>query len=451
MVTQLDRRVQRLLYGRQFRWTEMWLLVIPALFVLIGLLDLLIVANPGVAQSLAGQHVLPPVQAFLPAIGLIAALAGTHIMLNIIAPDADQLLLPLAGMLSAIGVIMATRLGPDIGQNDLGSKQLFWVVVGLVCCVGTVRITRDLSWVRNFKYTFAVVGIGLVAVTLVHAHGFSTNAPSRDVLSIGPGSFQPSELLKICLVVFFAGYLSENREMLASGGYRVGPFVLPPLKHLGPLVAMLGIALLLFVGVRELGLAILVFGLFVSMLYLASDRFGYVIGSLVLFAVGAFIAYHIFSYARVRVNIVSGAFNDPTNTGYQIVQGLIAFAHGGVFGDGLGLGHPAVVPASNTDYIASSFGEEFGFAGLLALIGLFMLLVYRSMHIAARGRDSFSQLLAAGLAAVFALQTLVILAGNLKIMPLTGIPLPFVAYGGSSVIANFIIIGLLLRLSQTRT
>jgi cell division protein FtsW (lipid II flippase) len=446
----MDRRLQRALYGRQFRWTEMWLLVLPALFILLGLLDLLIVHNPGVASQLA-QKSLPPLDAFTPAIGLIAALIGTHILLNLIAPDADQTLLPIAGMLASIGVVMSLRLGPDIGQSDLGSKQLFWVIVGLILCVATVRVTRDLSWLRNFKYTWAVAGIALVAVTLVHAHGFSTTAPSRDVLSIGPGSFQPSELLKICLVIFFAGYLSENREMLAAGGYRVGPFSLPPLKHLGPLLVMFGIALVLFIGVRELGLAILLFGLFLAMLYAASDRPSYVILGLILFALGAFIAYHIFSYARVRVDIVGTAFQQSSDAGYQIVQGLIAFGHGGVFGDGLGLGHPYLTPASNTDFIAASFGEEFGFAGILALIGLFMMLVYRGMHIASRARDTFSGLLAIGLTAVFALQTLVILAGNLKIMPLTGVPLPFVAYGGSSVIANFIIIGLLLRISQSRT
>ena len=436
----------------RYRWTELWLLVLPALFLLIGLLELEIV---GAQPSVVTRTAIPPLDAFTPAIGLIAALAGTHILLNIIAPDADQTLLPIAGMLSGIGVLMSLRLGPDLGVPSLGSKQLVWVFLGLIACIATVRATRDLRWIRNFKYTWAAVGLALVAVTLFHAHSFSTNAPSRDVLSIGSGgfSFQPSELLKICLVIFFAGYLSENREMLAAAGYKVGPFTLPPLKQLGPLLVMLGVALLIFIGVRELGLAILIFGLFLAMLYAASNRPTYVVGSLALFAVGAFIAYHIFSYARQRVALVSNAF-DPAvahNAGYQIVQGLIAFGSGGIFGSGLGLGHPTYVPASNTDFIASSFGEEFGFAGILALIGLFMLLVYRGMYTAARARDAFNQLLAIGLTSVFALQTLVILAGNFKILPLTGVPLPFVAYGGSSVIANFVIIGLLLRLSEQAT
>jgi cell division protein FtsW (lipid II flippase) len=257
-------------------------------------------------------------------------------------------------------------------------------------------------------------------------------------------------LLKICLVIFFAGYLSENREMLASGGYRFGPFTLPPFKHLGPLLVMLGISLLMFMYVRELGLALLIFGLFLSMLYVASDRPMYVVTSLLLFAAAATLAFKLYPYAQTRLDLLGSAFNPDVahNDGYQIVQGLIAFASGGVFGSGLGLGHPTIVPASNTDYIAAAFAEEFGFAGILAMIALFMLLVYRGMHIASRARTPFNQLMAVGLTSVFALQTLVILAGNLKIMPLTGIPLPFVAYGGSSLLANFIIIGLLLRLSM---
>ncbi len=432
---------------RYYRWTELSLLVLPAAFMVLGLLDLLVVNNTLPKTS----DRVPLIAAFGPAIGLIVALVVTHLLLNFFAPDADQTLLPIAGMLTTIGVLMSIRLGPYVPQGTAsGYKQLAFAIVGLGLCVLTIWGTRDLRWLRNFKYTWAVVGIALVGITVVRAGSFSTNAPSRDVLPIGIGGFsiQPSEILKICLVVFFAGYLSENREMLAQSFYRLGPLKLPPLKHLGPLVAMLGIALLIFVGVRELGLAILIFGLFLSMLYVASNRPIYVIGSVVIFAVGAYLALHIFSYAATRVQIVGGAFDDPLGAGYQIVQGLIAFANGGIFGAGLGQGQPFIVPASNTDFVASSFGEEFGFAGVLALIALFMLLVYRGMHVAIRARDPFNQLMAVGLTSVFALQTLVILAGNLKLMPLTGIPLPFVAYGGSSLLANFIIIGLLLRLSQ---
>jgi cell division protein FtsW (lipid II flippase) len=431
----------------RYRWTELYLLLIPAAFLLLGTVDLLILKSK---PTIISQKTLPTLDALLPTLGLIAVLAGVHLVLCFIAPDADQTLLPLAGTLASLGVLMATRLGPDLGQNDLGSKQLGWVLAGLVCCVITVRLTRSLRWLRLYKYSWAALGIVLVAVALVHARNVDFNTPGRDTLGIGPGSFQPSELLKICLIIFFAGYLSENRELLISGGYRIGRFALPPPRQLGPLLVMLGISLLIFVGLRELGLALLIFGLFLSMLWVASGRVTYVFGSVALFAVGAFVAYSSISYVRDRVAIVFTAFQPTVEPykGYQIVQGLIAFGAGGVFGQGLGQGNPWMVPAVSTDYIASAIGEELGLAGLLAVIALFLLLIYRGMRIGMLSRDPFNQLLAVGLTSVFALQTLVILAGNLKVTPLTGIPLPFLSYGGSSVIANFIIIGLLLRLSS---
>lgn len=442
-----------MIYGRKYRWTEMWLLLFPAIFLVLALLELEIARNTSTPIT---RSTLTAVDTFTPAIGLMIALGVTHILLNIFAPDSDQTLLPIAGMLASIGVIMSLRIGSVQGFDPaLGTKQLAWVIIGLGFCIGTVVLTRDLRWVRNFKYTWAAVGLGLVGITLVNGlRDFNTNAPSRDVLSIGPGglSFQPSELFKICLVVFFAAYLSENQEMLSKGSMNIGAIRLPPLRQLGPLLVMLGIALVIAVGVKELGLALLIFGMVLAMTYAATNRKTYVVGGLALFAVGAVIAFSIFSYARIRLQIVSNAF-DPNivdNSGFQIVQGLIAFGSGGVFGSGLGLGHPTLVPAASTDYIAAAFGEEFGFAGLLALLGLFMLLVFRGMYVAARAKDPFNQLLAVGLSSVFALQTLVILAGNLKVMPLTGVPLPFVAYGGSSVVANFIIIGLLLRLSESK-
>lgn len=444
-----------MIYGRRYRWTEMGLLLFPAIFLVLALLELELTQN---ALTPLTQNTLPPIDTFTPAIGLIIALAVTHVLLNLLAPDSDQTLLPIAGTLASIGVIMALRIGaaPGFDVPSLGTKQLAWVIVGLGFCVLTVFLTRDLGWVRNHPYIWAAAGLALIGVTLVNAlRHFNTNAPSRDVLTIGPGgfSFQPSELVKICLVVFFAGYLSENREMLSTGSIPIGPIKLPPFRQLGPLLFMLGLALIIAVGIRELGLALLIFGMVLTMTYAATSRKTYVIGGLALFTVGAVIAFSVFSYARVRLNIVSNAFDPGVahTDGYQIVQGLVAFASGGVFGSGLGLGHPTFIPASNTDYIAAAFGEEFGFAGLLALMGLFMLLVFRGMLVATRSRDPFNQLMAVGLTSVFALQTLVILAGNLKLMPLTGVPMPFVAYGGSSVIANFIIIGFLLRLSESKT
>lgn len=436
-----------MIHRSRYRWTELFLLFLPAAFLLLGTVELLLLKT---TPSVVDRNTLPPLAALAPSLGLIAALAGTHVLLCFIAPDSDQTLLPIAGTLASLGVLMATRLGPDLGQPDLGSKQLGWVIAGLVACIITVRFTRSLRWLRLYKYSWAALGLVLVGVALLHARSVDFNAPGRDTLGIGPGSFQPSELLKICLVIFFAAYLSENREILTQGGYRIGRFALPPPKQLGPLLVMLGVSLLIFVGLRELGLALLIFGLFLSLLWVASGRFSYVFGSLVLFAGGAYLAYNLFSYVRDRFAIVFTAFNPDVEPfkGYQIVQGLIALGVGGVFGQGLGQGAPWIVPAVSTDYIASAIGEELGLAGLLAVVCLFLLLIYRGTRVAMLSRDPFNQLLTMGLTAVFAIQSLVILGGNLKIMPLTGIPLPFLSYGGSSVIANFIIIGLLLRLSM---
>lgn len=438
-----------------YRWTEFRLLLLPSIFMLFGLTILLI--EKGQAVDLATRK-LPPLADFAPVIGFVLALYGAHFLLNFIAPDADQTLLPIAGMLSAIGVLMATRLGPDLGQATLGTKQLAFVAIGLALCVLTVWLTSDLRWLRNYPYIWVAVGGVLIAITLVHA-GFNPNAPSRDVLSLGSGSFafQPSELFKICLVVFFASYVAENMETLSTGGRKIGPLTLPPVETLAPLFIILGLALSVVVVARELGLAALILGVFLAMLYAGSSRISYVAVLGVIFVIGSVIVFSVFSYARARVSLVTNAFDPtiyygaPPLSSYQIVQGLVAFGSGGVFGQGLGLGHPTFIPASTTDYIAASYAEEFGFAGLLALIGLFMLLVYRGMRIAFRAKVPFNQLMAVGLTVVLGLQTVIILAGNLKLMPLTGVPLPFVAYGGSALIANFIIVGLLLRLSRSNS
>ena len=442
--------------GPRYRWTEARLLLLPAVFMTLGLTTLLVVNGQRINLA---AHQLPPLDAFTPVIGLVIALYGAHIALNFVAPDADQTLLPIAGMLASIGVLMALRLGRDLGQDSLGSKQLVFVIIGLVLCVVTVAVTGNLGFLRRYPYVWAGVGAALVVVTLVHAGGFNPDAPSRDVLSFGGGAFafQPSELFKICLVIFFASYVAEHMQTLTDGGRKLGPFTLPPVETLLPLFIMLGLALAIVVFARELGLAALILGVFLAMLYAGSSRISYVVFLGAIFVVGAVLVFSVFSYARARASLLTNAFDPaiyygaPPLSSYQIVQGLVAFGSGGVFGQGFGLGHPTFVPASTTDYIAASFAEEFGFAGLLALIALFMLLVYRGMRIAARSRAPFNSLMAVGLTVVLGLQTVIILAGNLKLMPLTGVPLPFVAYGGSALIANFIIIGLLLRLSRTNS
>jgi len=405
--------------------------------------------------------ILPTVHDLIPVLGLIAALFAMNVLLSIFFPRADQVLLPLVGLLSGIGVLMATRLGPNVGDLLLGTRQLVWVLLGLVICVATVFGLRNMNWLERYKYTWALLGILLVAFTIVNALRVKNlDSPTHDQLNFGPFNLQPSELLKIFIVVFFAAYLSENRDVLAEGNLRLGPLRLPPLRQLGPIILMLAMSLLLFLVIRELGLALLIYGIFLCMMYLGSGKLSYVISGLLVFALLGFIAFKLFNYVQLRfaavtIDVVNWQkWTQQTVTlarssADQVVQGIIALSSGGILGTGFDLGHAGqFVPVAQSDMIFTVLGEEFGLAGLFAIIAIYLLIIYRGYRIAMEASNAFNQLLAAGLTSIFAIQTLIIVAGNMKFLPLTGIPLPFLSYGGSSVVANFIIIGILLRISH---
>ena len=449
---------------KRYRWQELGLFIIPFMILLLEMIQLLLARSlrTGVVQtsSLTVKN-LPTIEGLIPVLGLIAVLLGINLLLSFTFPKADQVLLPLVGLLSGIGVLMATRLGPNLlpfPDPALGSRQLLWVILGLVAFLVTLFGLRNMNWLRRYKYTWALLGIILVGITLAHSLRANLDSPTHDQLNIGPLNLQPSELLKIFLVIFFAAYLSENIDIVSGGNLRIGPLRLPPFRQLGPLALMLGLALLLFLGIRELGLALLIYGIFLVMIYLGSGKISYVIGSLLIFFVLGFIGYALFSYVRSRFAVVgidvttwtaqSEDLYQKTGGGFQIVQGLIALANGGIIGTGIGLGHPTFVPVVQSDMIFTALGEELGLAGLFAIIGIYLLIIYRGYRIAIQARDSFNQLLAAGLTSIFAIQSLIIAAGNMKFLPLTGIPLPFLSYGGSSILANYIIIGILLRISH---
>src|SRR6266568_1045574 len=444
---------------KRYRWQELGLFIIPFMILLLEMIQLLLARSlrTGVVQtsSLTVKN-LPTIEGLIPVLGLIAVLLGINLLLSFTFPKADQVLLPLVGLLSGIGVLMATRLGPNLlpfPDPALGSRQLLWVIVGLVAFLVTLFGLRNMNWLRRYKYTWALLGIILVGITLAHSLRANLDSPTHDQLNIGPLNLQPSELLKIFLVIFFAAYLSENIDIVSGGNLRLGPLRLPPFRQLGPIALMLGLALLLFLGIRELGLALLIYGIFLVMIYLGSGKISYVIGSLLIFFVLGFIGYALFSYVRSRFAVVgidvtswtakSEDLYQKTGGGFQIVQGLIALANGGIIGTGIGLGHPTFVPVVQSDMIFTALGEELGLAGLFAII-----IIYRGYRIAIQARDTFNQLLAAGLTSIFAIQTLIIAAGNMKFLPLTGIPLPFLSYGCSSILANYIIIGILLRISH---
>jgi cell division protein FtsW (lipid II flippase) len=373
--------------------------------------------------------------------GLFAlGLAATTVVVRLRRPRADPLLLPIAAMLAAIGQVMTSRLEPG-----LGPRQGIWVLIGLGALV-LVVLTDPIPILRRYRYTFATLAIVLQVVTLIAGQD-PNGSGARLWFVVGPVSIQPTEAVKLLLVVFLAAYLEENRELLALGGKRIAKFQLPPLPYLAPVLLMVGIALVLFWIQKDLGPALLFSTVLLTMLYVASGRLSYVFGGLAMLVLGGALAAQLFDHVRTRVAIWVDPWALRDTGGYQLVQALYALSSGGVLGAGLDLGAPRYIPAVHTDFVIAAIGEELGLAGTLAVVALFVLLVQRGFAIALRARDGFAMLLAVGLTSVVALQALIILGGTLELVPLTGITLPFVSYGGSSVVANFLIVGLLLRIS----
>src|SRR5262245_56713713 len=382
----------------------------------------------------------------------IAALFGVHAVFVLAGRRTDQLLLPAVGMLGGIGLLLMIRLPQGLAGRigGLATTQLVWLLIGLaIIAVLGVAVRNDV-WLRRYKYTWAAVGVGLLL--LVFVFGDETNG-ARLTLSLGPVSGQPSELLKVILVVFLAGYLSENRPLLVEESTRIGPIVLPPLPYLAPMVAMWAIALGVVIVQRDLGAALLFFAVFLLLLYVSTARVSFVVLGLAAFVVGAAALYFLFGHVRDRIDVWFDPFADPSGAGYQIVQALHAFARGGLIGTGLGGGLPTIagrppIPALHTDFPFAALGEELGLVGILAILGLYLVLVQRGLRIASAAQDEFRAILAAGLSLVIGVQAFIIAAGNLKLIPLTGITLPFISYGGSSLLANAVIVGLLIALSE---
>lgn len=384
------------------------------------------------------------------------------------APRADQVLLPLVAVLSGLGLLVIARLQASFDAQGLtdyygavAAKQTVFVTAGVALLLVMVLAPLDrifirlqhmslMDWLKNHRWTWVVIGVLLVAITFVFGQG-PEGQDQKLWINFGLFTFQPSELLKLALVIFLASYLDEYREVVAHG-WRVGPLTLPPLPYLLPMVAMWGLTMGIIVIQRDLGAALLLFGVFIAMLYVATGKGWYALVGLLAFAVGAYGMYQVIGRVQERVAI----WLDPwaNGTGYQIVQSQYALAAGGVFGSGLGQGSPAVVPAIHTDFVFTAIAEELGLAGAIGVLLLYLLLMYRGYHIALRLTSrfrGFEQLLAIGLTSIIAIQTFIIVGGNLRVIPLTGVTLPFISYGGSSVLINFLIIGLLLRISAGRS
>ncbi len=381
----------------------------------------------------------------------LGALFGAHLLFILTGRRTDQVLLPTIGLLGGISLLLMTRLPQDLaGGLGLGRTQLLWLLGSIAIIAAIAAFATSDARLRLYKYTWAAFGVGLLLLTFVLGHDVNGQ---RLTLSIGPLSGQPSELLKVILVVFLAGYLSEHRPLLIEESTRVGPLRLPPVPYLAPMAAMWALALAIVVVQRDLGAALLFFLVFLMLLYVATGRASFVALGLVAFIAGGWVLASIVPHIRTRIDIWIDPFATAQTAGYQVVQALHAFARGGILGTGLGGGLPSVggtppIPALHTDFPLAAIGEELGLIGVLAVLGLYLVVIERGLRIAASSADDFRAILAAGLSLVIGVQAFIIAAGNLKLIPLTGITLPFISYGGSSLLTNGIVVGVLIALSD---
>jgi len=370
---------------------------------------------------------------------------------------ADPIILPLATLLTMLGLIMIYRLDvaaahkAELNGNPAPSPdvyaQLTWFTIAIILFIAVLFVVRDHRTLQRYTYTLGLLGLILLVLPLAPFIGTTINGATL-WLRVGGFSFQPAEAAKILLTIFFAGYLVEKRDSLALVRTNVMGVGLPRVKDLGPILIAWGVSLAILVLENDLGTSMLFFGLFVCMLYIATQRRSWLILGGLLFLVGAVLSYVLVSHVRIRVTVWLDPWTYSDTSGFQIVQSLFGLANGGMLGSGLGRGFPNLVPFANTDFIISALGEELGVTGLVALLLMYALLIERGLRTAVSVKDAFGQLLAAGLSIVLALQVFVIVGGVTRLIPLTGLTTPFLSYGGSSLVANWIIVALLLRISD---
>lgn len=373
---------------------------------------------------------------------VIALFLLAHLAVRKLAPGADGTLLPLAGVLNGIGYTFIARL-----DQNLASRQALWTAVGIVAFILTLVVVKRPRDLERYRYSAALVAIVLIMVPLLPVIGLNLNG-ARIWIRAGPFTFQPGEVAKILLAIFFAGYLVEKRELLALASWPRSRPILPDPKHLGPVMVAWGMALLIIMAERDLGTALLFFALFMVMLWVATGRARYLLVGGGLFMFGAFVAFLLFSHVKVRVDNWIDPYADPQGGGFQILQGWFALADGGIAGRGLGLGLGNKVPEAENDFIFAIIGEELGLLGTTAILVCFLLIVGSGLRIALRQTASFEKLLATGLTTLMGVQAFIILAGVTRVLPLTGVVLPFVSFGGSALLANYVLLALLIRLSD---
>jgi cell division protein FtsW (lipid II flippase) len=387
--------------------------------------------------------------------GLSALVVGMHIALRFVAPQADPFLLPIATLLNGIGIAEIYRIDihyGDSGWDSAGIKQIVWSAIAIVCAILVVVVIRNHRILQRYTYLFGFAALVLLLLPMLPGIGKEIYG-ARVWIGIGPFSFQPGEIAKLCLAVFFAGYLVQARDSLSMVGKKFLGMRFPRARDLGPILIVWLMSMAVIVFQRDLGTGLLIFGLFLVMLYVATARISWVILGLLLIVGGAVVASQVLPYVHDRfanwLSPFSKGVYDAQGGSFQLVQGLFGLAHGGLIGTGLGQGQPWITPVAQSDYIIASLGEELGLAGLFALFALYLIFAARGLRIGFAGQDDFGKLLAVGLSFTVALQCFIVIGGVTRVIPLTGLTTPFLAAGGSSLVANWIIVALLLRLSDT--
>ena len=418
------------------------------LVLLVGAVAIVLVAYA--STGLASKGTLPP-SLLAYGGGLVLLTGAVHVTLRLRAAYADPVLLPIATLLNGLGLVMIHRLDDAEKRTTteaFAPRQLVWMALGVTLAVTILWVLRDHRRLQRYTYTAMAAGLVLLLLPLLPLLGKNING-SRIWIRLGPLSFQPGEIAKLCLAVFFAGYLVQTRDALSLVGRRVLGLSLPRARDLGPIIVAWLASLGVLVFERDLGSSLLFFGLFVAMLYVATERKSWIAIGLALFVAGSYVAYLLFSHVQARVLLWLHPFSQQAlDISTQLVLGLYGMANGGLLGTGLGRGRPDLTPFAESDYIVPSFGEELGLFGLFALLLLYLVLVERGLRTALGVRDGFGKLLATGLAFAVALQCFVVVGGVTRVIPLTGLTMPFLSYGGSSLVANWAIIGLLLRISD---
>ncbi|MEI6622358.1 MAG: FtsW/RodA/SpoVE family cell cycle protein [Actinomycetes bacterium] len=387
----------------------------------------------------------------------VVLLGGAHAVVRFLVPYADPILLPSAALLNMIGLAMIHRLdlAADVRatRNDLPNptpdvvSQLTWTLLAVVLFAVVLVVVQDHRKLQRFTYTAMVAGVVLLLLPLVPIIGTTVNGATLWV-RFGPLSFQPSELAKIALTIFFAGYLVRTRDSLALVRRKVLGLGIPRARDLGPILVAWLISLAVLVFQRDLGTALMFFGLFVSLLYIATQRRSWLIIGGALFIFGAVAGYYLFGHVRLRVEVWLNTWDYASDQGYQIAQSLFGLANGGIFGTGWGQGYPQFVPFANTDFISAALGEELGTTGFMAILLIYAIIVERMLRTSIACRDPFGKLMTVGFAVVMALQLFVVIGGVTRLIPLTGLTTPFLSYGGSALIANWMIIALIMRVSD---